>query len=179
VEGLIKTKITVMTIHRIISSGNPGAESAALDVAIRFGIPYTGYTSQGSLMPGDRPPGRYRLDERPFVNAMLLMEANLAKADGLLIFAGSPIPERIDRLRAQAGETATPCLHMDTAITAPSRAAFRIEAWVSRHRITQIYITGSEIREDPRIYRKVHEAMTAFFMLIHGASAPHSQRTVH
>ena len=168
-----------MTINRIISSGNPGAESAALDAAIRFGIPYTGYTNQGSLMPGDRPPGRYRLDERPFVDPMLLMEANLAKAEGLLIFATKPFPERIGRLITLSRKVDIPCMEVDFASFAPHQAAFRIDAWVTRHRLSQVYVTGSEIREDPRIYRKVHEAMTGFFMLIHRASAPPSQSTLH
>ena len=168
-----------MAIFRIISSGNPGAESAALDAAIRFGVPYTGYTSQGSLMPGDRPSGRYRLDAQPFVDGMLLMEANLAKADGLLIFAAKPFPGRIERLITRVKKENIPCMEVDFASFAPSQAAFHIDTWAARHRLAQIYITGSEFREDPLIYQKVHEAMTGYFMLAHHASRPVSERTPH
>jgi len=168
-----------MPITRIISSGVPGAESAALDAAIRFQIPYGGYTSQGSLIPGDRPAGRYHLDERPYVDPMLLMRANLERADGLVIFSSGSFPNRIDLLMAFVREAATPCLHVDFTALTPHEAAFRIDAWVAAHDLSEVFITGPEIREDRQIYRRVHDALTAFFMLVQDASSPLSERTLH
>ncbi len=168
-----------MPSMRIISSGTLGAESAALDAAIRFHIPYGGYTNQGSLVPGDRPTGRYRLDERPYVAPMLLMRANLERADGLVIFSSGPYPDRIGPLMALAREARTPCLHVDFAALTPPEAAFRIDAWIDEHKLTQVFITGSEIREDRQIYQRVHEALIGFFMLIQGKSTPLAKRTLH
>ena len=168
-----------MPITRIISSGTLGAESAALDAAIRFRIPYGGYTNQGALVPGDRPAGRYRLDERPYVDAMLLMRANLERAGGLIIFSNGPYPDRIAPLMALAREADTPCLHVDFAVLTPHDAAFRIDAWVAAHALSEVFITGSEIREDRQIYQRVHDALTAFFMLIQDASTPLAKRTLH
>jgi hypothetical protein len=164
---------------RIISSGILGAESAALDAAIRCHIPYGGFTNQGSLIPGDRPNGRYRLDERPYVAPMLLMRANLDRADGLVIFSSGPYPDRIVPLVTLAREARTPCLHVDFAVLTPHEAAFRIDAWIDEHKLTQVFITGSEIREDRQIYPRVHEALIGFFMLIQGKSTPRAKRTLH
>jgi len=168
-----------MPITRIISSGTPGAESAALDAAIRFRIPYGGYTNQGSLVPGDRPSGRYRLDERPYVEPLLLMRANLEQADGLVIFSSGPYSDRIGRLTPFAREGQIPCLHVDFAELTPNDTAFRIEAWVSSHNLSRLFITGSAIQEDRHIYQRVHEALTGFFLLVQDASTPLAQRTLH
>ena len=168
-----------MPITRIISSGTLGAESAALDAAIRFRIPYGGYTNQGSLIPGDRPTGRYRLDERPYVDPQLLMKANLERADGLLIFSNGPYSERICRLMTYVREVDTPCLHVDFAAGAVHEAAFRISSWATAHRLSRLFVTGSTIQEDRHIYPLVHEALIACFMLAQDTSTPPSERTVH
>jgi hypothetical protein len=168
-----------MRITRIISSGTAGAESAALDAAIRFRIPYGGFTTQGSLIPGDRPAARYRLDERPFVDPMLLMRGNLERADGLLVFTTGPLPGRIDRLMDHVRGKAYPCLHMDFALHTPHQAAFRIDAWATAHHVSEVCITGTAIREDRRIYRQVHDAMTAFFLLTADAATPRPERILH
>lgn len=168
-----------MPISRIISSGTLGAESAALDAAIRFRIPYGGFTNQGSLVPGDRPAGRYRLDERPYVDPMLLMRANLERADGLVVFSNGPYPNRIVPLLALVREAETPFLHIDFTAVTPHEAAFRIDAWVAAHDLSQVFITGSEIREDRLIYQRVYEAMNGFLMLMQDASKPSAQRTLH
>ena len=168
-----------MPINQIISSGCPGAESAALDAAIRFRIPYGGYTNQGALLPGDRPAGRYRLDERPYVDPMLLMKANLERADGLLIFSNGPYPERIGRLMTYGREAGTPCLHVDFSEGTAHEAAFRIDTWVATHRLSRIFVTGAAIQEDRHIYPLVHEALMGFFMLTQDASVPLSERTRH
>lgn len=168
-----------MPVTRIISSGTLGAESAALDAAIRFRIPHGGYTNRGALVPGDRPAGRYRLDERPYVEPLLLMRANLERADGLVIFSNGPYPDRIGRLMPFAREGQTPCLHVDFAELTPHDAAFRIEAWVSSHNLSRLFVTGSAIQEDRHIYQRVHEALTGFFLLVQDAATPLAQRTLH
>ena len=168
-----------MPITRIISSGTAGAESAALDAAIRFRIPYGGFTTQGSLIAGDRPPARYRLDERPFVDPMLLMQGNLERADGLLVFTTGPLPGRMVRLMDHVLGEAYPCLHADFALHTPHQTAFRIDDWAAAHHVSQLCVTGTAILEDRRIYRQVHDALTAFFLLTADAATPHPERTLH
>jgi hypothetical protein len=169
----------IMTVSQIIAAGVPGAESAALDVAIRFHIPYSGYTTQGSLMAGDRPPGRYRLEERPFVNPMVLMRANLERADGLLVFAHGSVPRPIDHLLPLAGEENRPTLHIDFLKYRPDQAAFRIDRWVRRHDLSHPMISGSSLMEDKQIYHRVRDALTCFFMLDRDAPTAGPGRTMH
>ena len=166
-----------MTVNQIISSGVPGAESAALDVAIRFNVRYGGYTSQGSLIAGDRLPGRYRLDERPFVNPVVLMRANLERSDGLLVFSLGPVPRSMVHLMPFVDEQNHPHLHIDFAMCRPEQAAFQIDAWVASDQISRLFISGSSIREDKLIYQRVSDALTCFFML--GMNAAGSSQSGH
>lgn len=168
-----------MAITKIISSGTLGAESAALDVAIRFNVSYGGYTNQGSLMPGDRPAGRYTLDEKPFVNPMVLLRANLDQADGVLIFSSGPIPRQISQILPNVKEQNHPYLHIDFSMVKPHPAAFRIGTWVATHAISRLFITGASIHEDRGIYQLVHDALTSFFMLGTDPPTPLSDQTLH
>jgi len=168
-----------MSPLHIISSGTPGAESAALDAAIRFGIGYSGYTSQGALMTGDRPTGRYRLDERPFVNPSLLLKANIERSDGILIFSSGPMPPHMHRMVSELDEETYPYLHIDFERVPPRQAAFRIAAWVKKRRLGNLLITGPTLFEDRMIYAGVHEAMTCFFLLGNDDELALSGRTMH
>lgn len=159
-----------MSTIQIISSGNLGAESAALDAAIRFNIAYGGYTSQGALVPGDRPAGRYKLDERPFVHPMLLLEANIARAEGILLFSRGPLPPRLEPIRHDAQAQGQPCLHIDFEAVEPHQAAFRIAAWIQKNDLASLYVSGTDLREDHSIYPSVHDTMSALFLL--GSNTP-------
>lgn len=154
-----------MALRRIISSGLPGAESAALDVAIRFRIPHGGFTPHGSLLPGDRPAGRYRLEARPFVHPALLLRANIEQSEGILILSSVQLPRHLERLESGSPAQGRPRLHIDFRTVQPEQAAFRIAAWLNDHNIERLLVTGTGLREDKGIYPKTHAAMTALLML--------------
>ena len=168
-----------MTIRKIISSGTPGAESAALDVAIRFHVSYGGYTNMGSLIPGDRPAGRYTLDEKPFVNPNVLIRANMEQADGLLVFSIRTMPRQINQILPYVNEQNYPYLHIDFSEVKPHPAAFRIGTWVVTHALRRLFITGASIHEDRGIYQRAHDALTSFFMLGSEPPMPPSNPTLH
>jgi hypothetical protein len=52
-------------IKRIISGGQTGAERAALDVSIEFGIPHGGWIPKGRKTEEGPLPEKYRLKEMP------------------------------------------------------------------------------------------------------------------
>jgi len=168
-----------MAVTKIISSGTPGTESAALDVAMRFNVSYGGYTNQGSLIPGDRPAGRYTLDEKPFVHPMMLLRANLEQSDGILIFSSGPVPPNVSPLLPYVFDRNHPHLHIDFSIIKPHPAAFRIGTWVATHALSRLFITGASIHEDRGIYQLVHDALTSFFMLGTDPPMPQSDHTLH
>lgn len=164
-----------MGITRIVASGIPGAESAALDAAIRFRVPYGGFTNQGALLPGDRPAGRYRLEQRPYVDALLVLRANIEQADGLLTFYRGRVPESVDRVLAT--DPQRPCLHIDAASTEAHDVPFSMDRWVADHHVGVLCVTGASLLEDRRIYPYVHDALTGFFLLTRATSP--APRTLH
>jgi hypothetical protein len=52
-------------LKKIISGGQTGADRAALDAAIRLGIPHGGWVPKGRLAEDGRLPDRYQLEEMP------------------------------------------------------------------------------------------------------------------
>jgi hypothetical protein len=72
-----------------------------------------------------------------------------------------------------------PYLHIDFATVKPHPAAFRIGAWVATHAISRLFITGASIHEDRRIYQRVHDALTSFFLLGSDPPMPPSEHTLH
>ena len=52
-------------IEKIISGGQTGADQAALDVAVKYNIPYGGWIPRGRRTEAGPLPSRYRLSVMP------------------------------------------------------------------------------------------------------------------
>ena len=54
-----------MTINKIISGGQTGADQGALDAAIKLGIPHGGWLPKGRKTETGPLPKKYKLKEMP------------------------------------------------------------------------------------------------------------------
>lgn len=151
-----------MAIKKIISSGTPGAESAALDIAIRLNIPYGGHT-----ISTDRKSDRhhYRLSQESFQDDEGKDKANLHSADGTLIFSHGKLTDHLDLIQTYARTNDHPCLPIDVGQTPPLKAAFQIDRWVRRQAIDTLFITGATSQEDGLIYQATYNALFSFLMI--------------
>ena len=154
-----------MTIAQIISSGVAGAESAALDVAIRLKIPYAGYTLTSTMLDPRPMHRRYILSEKPFDSARTKDEANLLLADAALIFTHGELGGTLAELDAYAVDQERPCFHVDLSAMEPIQGAFHIRIWTDKHSPESLYVTGSAEAQDNRIYRPVYDTLFSFLML--------------
>ena len=154
-----------MTIKKIISSGELGAESAALDIAIRLKIPYGGYAITSPFLEIERRTPRYRLTRKPFQDTQSKDAANLQIAEGTLIFSHGILPDFLDTIQTYARTHAHPCLHIDLAQSPPLNAAFQIDRWVRRHAIEILFVTGTTMLEDDLIYQATYNALYNFLMI--------------
>ena len=153
-----------MIIAKIISSGAFGAESAALDVAIRLKIPYEGYTGEHSMLNGSRVFKRYKhLWEQPFDSLHHILEANLNISNGTLIFTSGEPNENLIGLIQYAERYDHPCLHIDFDKVTPLQASFKINVWCKRGLVSKLHVTGSVANEG--IYKAVAECMHSALML--------------
>lgn len=65
-------------IKKIISGGQTGAARAALDAAIRLGIPHGGWIPKGRITEKGPLPEKYRLQEMPTDSCPARTEQNVA-----------------------------------------------------------------------------------------------------
>lgn len=154
-----------MTITKIISSGQPGAESAALDVAIRLKIPYSGYAMTSSMLGPYRVMRRYKLMEKDFNNSRAMNEANVHLGDATLIFSHGELSRDLTLIDDYAFSHGHPNLHVDFDQMEPLQAAFRINIWTHKHSPESLYVTGSTEDDDGGIYQAAYDTLFRFLML--------------
>ena len=75
-----------MTTTKIISAGAFGAESAALDVAIKLGFLHGGYAPEKVGRYGAKVTSRFNLIEKPFASTLDAAKGNMNEADGTADF---------------------------------------------------------------------------------------------
>jgi hypothetical protein len=154
-----------MDIQKIISGGSLGAESAALDVAIRLKIPYGGFATEGSLITGDHLTRRYALEEAPFEAPEEQIRANLTLSDAALVISHGRLSPPLHQARTLADQRPLPWLHIDLDRTPPLQAAFKIHLWFREKAVLQPYISGSRLEEDAHIYQESVETLYSALML--------------
>ena len=72
-------------LEKIISSGQTGADRAALDFAIKHKIPHGGWCLNGRLAEDGPLPEKYKLTEMPTDNYRARTEQNVIGSDGTVI----------------------------------------------------------------------------------------------
>lgn len=154
-----------MTIKKIISSGELGAESAALDIAIRLKIPYGGYAIASPILEIERRSHRYRLTRKPFQDPQSKDAANLQTAEGTLIFSHGILTDYLDYIQTYSQTHAHPCLHIDLVQSPPLNAAFQIDRWTRRHAVETLFVTGASMLDDGLIYQATYNALYSFLMI--------------
>lgn len=148
-----------MTIERIISGGQTGADRAALDAAIEAGVEHGGYLPRGRRTEAGPLPEGYRLEELPTGSYPRRTERNVLAADGTVIFSHGPLRGGSRLTRDLARRHGRPWLHVDLEGTPAAAAARTVLDWAGRHRIRVLNVAGSRASEDPRIYIQTREAI--------------------
>jgi hypothetical protein len=74
-------------IKKIISGGQTGADRAALDTAIKLGIPHGGWISKGRKAEDGPLPDKYQLQEMPTDSYPERTEQNVVDSEGTLIIS--------------------------------------------------------------------------------------------
>ena len=164
-------------IGKIISGGQTGADRAALDVAIRHGMPHGGWCPKGRKAEDGPLGGQYQLIETPSASYLQRTEWNVRDSDGTVVFTLAP--------KANGGslrtiESATryrrPCLHLARLGHSGEAPAVLLQQFVARHRISILNIAGSRESKEPGIYRWVTDVIEdAFFQNRPGVLGEHGE----
>jgi hypothetical protein len=149
-------------IEKIISGGQTGVDSAALDMAIALGIQYGGFCPAGRINENGKIPDTYKnLEEvsfdRPYSekeNYEARTKKNIASADGTFILVQYPIPDKMKEGTALTIEAAG-STGLVINLSDPERDNIeKIATWVKEKGIRILNIGGPRESSYPGIYQK-------------------------
>jgi hypothetical protein len=152
-------------IRKIISGGQTGADRAALDAAIKLGIPHGGWIPKGRLTEKGPLPDKYNLMEMPNSSYASRTEQNVIDANGTLIISHGKLTEGSDYTRKMAIKHHRPWLHINLNKTPAFKAAYLVSSWIKENTIEILNIAGPRASKDQRIYQDVSKLIEGIYYL--------------
>jgi hypothetical protein len=140
-------------IKKIVSGGQIGADQAALDVAIKLGVPHGGWIQKGRKTQRGRLPEKYQLKEMPISGFKERIEQNVIDSDGTVIITHGNLTGGSDYSQKMAKVHQRPCLHIDLNETSADMVGSKLNTWIIENEIEVLNVTGSRTSEDAKIYK--------------------------
>jgi hypothetical protein len=150
-------------VFTIVSGGQTGADRAALDFAIRFGIPHDGWCPRGRLAEDGPLEECYQLQETPVAKYDQRTRWNVRDSDATLVVSiqsqptgGTALTLGVARLQGK------PCLHIARdEISNVSDAGALVAEFLLEHHVTRLNVAGPRASQEPAIAAFVNELLTA------------------
>ena len=142
----------IAVIEKIISGGQTGADRAALDGAIEYGIPHGGWVPKGRMTETGRLPEKYVMQETTSISYAERTEMNVVDSDATLLLSHGKVAGGSAFTLDMARKHRKPCLPMDLASLEEDKAAEVIINWVGARGIKVLNVAGPRASEDPGIY---------------------------
>lgn len=157
-----------MTITKIVSGGQTGADRAGLDWAIENQIECGGWCPAGRLAEDGEIDLKYPLTETPSSGYSQRTGWNVRDSDGTVIFSLSPDLSGGSALtKTFAADWTRPCLHLhpeaDEAATRLVDPAERLVAFIDEFFINTLNIAGPRASSERLIDRFVNETLNRAF----------------
>jgi predicted Rossmann fold nucleotide-binding protein DprA/Smf involved in DNA uptake len=151
------------SIRKIVSGGQTGVDRAALDFAIRRGIPHGGYCPKGRRSESGRIAAKYRLTECASADYAMRTALNVAHSDGTLILARGRPEGGTQRTVFLCREYGKPVLVIDLDRKLKS-ADFA--AWLHAHGIEILNVAGPRESKQAGIGRQARRTLEALFAAV-------------
>jgi hypothetical protein len=145
-------------LRRIVSGGQTGVDRAALDAAIRHGIPHGGWCPRGRLCENGTIPARYALSETASWDYADRTEKNVIDSDGTLILNSGPLDGGTLLTREFAEEHHRPWLLVDLDTGLDTEA---VRGWIRKHGIAVLNVAGPRESRRAGIYAQAGAALDA------------------
>ena len=143
-----------MTIRKIISGGQTGADQAGLDAALKHDIPHGGAIPRGRLTENGRLDEKYNLQEISSTSYPERTEKNVVDSDGTVIFSHGELSGGSLLTLEKAEEHKRPVIHLDMAEVTIEGAVGLLKAFVEEHGVEVLNVAGAKASKDPEIYDK-------------------------
>jgi len=160
-------------VKKIISGGQTGADQAALDVAIKLGIPHGGWIPKGRLTENGPLDAKYQLQEMETANYNKRTEQNVIDSNGTLIISHGMLTGGSEYTREMAIYRNRPWLHIDLNATIDFQAAQKIQSWIKENNIETLNVAGSRASKDSKIYQATTDILeTSLYLDLVESSLP-------
>ena len=146
-------------LAKLVSGGQAGVDRAALDVALRIGLPCAGWCPRGRRAEDGPIAARYPLRETASADYAERTRLNVRDSDGTLVLnRGVPVGGTRLTMRCTR-EAGRPLLVLDLA--APRRGAAALaRAWIAENRIAALNVAGPRESTVPGIQREAVAFLT-------------------
>jgi hypothetical protein len=156
-----------LTLRRIISGGQTGADWASLDWAIAQHVPHGGWCPLGRRAENGLIDSRFLLQEAPSPNYAVRTKWNVRDSDGTIIFTlGAELSGGSLLTWNFAGELGKPRLHLSAAIDEPHAAI--LTQFLSTHAVQDLNIAGPRESTEPGVGRFVTRILDEALLAEHG-----------
>jgi hypothetical protein len=152
-------------LRQVVSGGQTGVDRAALDAALKTGIPCGGWCPKGRTAEDGRLPSRYPLRETPSDSYAQRTEWNVRDSDGTLILMRGVVEGGTALTEKCAGKLGRPCLLVNLAEGA---APELISDWLREDRICVLNVAGPRESGCLGIYREALDFLSHVFRLQDG-----------
>jgi hypothetical protein len=143
----------------LVSGGQTGADRAALDWAIRHGLPHSGWCPKGRLAEDGPIASCYQLTETPTDRYPQRTEWNVRDSDGTVVFSIKPVLTGGSRKTVDlARKHGKPVLHLwrDGGPAAPERELLH---FIAANHIRVLNVAGPRASGEPTVAAFVQEVL--------------------
>lgn len=127
-------------IEKILSSGQAGAATAALEIAIKLGLAYGGWCGEGVTVAD-----KYRLERLPDASYGSVTEKAVGASQGSLYFMEGEVASlRLETTKKTALRLTKPLLIQNLARESGFSASRRIAVWIVENRIKILHVDGED-----------------------------------
>lgn len=150
-----------MLAEKIVSGGQTGVDRAALDVALKLGIPCGGWCPKGRRAEDGPLALRYPLAETPSEDYWERTEWNVRDSDGTLAILRETLTEGTAYTIEKAKEWGKPYLVVDLSQN-PTLSS--LSAWVESCKIKTMNVAGPRESKCPGIYKQTSEFLEKWIL---------------
>jgi hypothetical protein len=138
---------------RVVSGGQTGVDRAALDAALRLGVPCGGWCPAGRLAEDGTIPARYPLTELPSAAYDERTRKNVEDSDATLIVTFGDASGGTAYTIAVCARLARPHLIVDASTLTREEAVRRAVRFVREEGVGQLNVAGPRASGEPRAYQ--------------------------
>ncbi len=154
-------------VHRIISGGQTGADRAALDFALHFGIECGGWVPKGRKAEDGVIPAHYpNLVEAESDDPNVRTACNVRDSDATLVVSrGAPSGGSAFTVEV-AMRHGKPVFHVDLNRESMDQAVPQVCRWLQDLHPVTLNVAGPRASEDPEIYHLTKAVLESTFFVL-------------